>query len=182
MKKAGFTLGELLVVVLIIGVLSAVALPQYRRSLNRARVAEARQILPAIFDARERLIVETPGIGWDTATEPGLPGWANQISFTRLDTTLKGHVQAGNTHVWQTPNFEYQLFASEEGDNVVFDDVSARWKRGTGRFNLHNTMLYYNGLATDSNDPLRCCPAADATEDFCQLLGIARATRCPAGN
>ena len=56
--KKGFTLIELLAVVLIMGILTAVAVPQYKKSLERSRMTEAVQMLPAIFDARERLFVE----------------------------------------------------------------------------------------------------------------------------
>lgn len=41
MKKAGFTLVELMAVVVILGILAAVGIPQYRRTMERARGAEA---------------------------------------------------------------------------------------------------------------------------------------------
>lgn len=51
MNNKGFTLIELLVVVLIIGILSAVALPQYERSVEKARTAEAVVTSKNILDA-----------------------------------------------------------------------------------------------------------------------------------
>lgn len=58
--KRGFTLIEMLTVVLVMAVLTAVAVPQYRRSVERARLAEATQMLPAIYDAVDRYYVSMP--------------------------------------------------------------------------------------------------------------------------
>ena len=55
MNKRGFTLAEMLTVVLIVGLLLGLALPQYRRAIQKARATEAIAMLRTIVDSSERL-------------------------------------------------------------------------------------------------------------------------------
>ena len=86
----GFTLVELLVVVLIIAILASVALPQYARSVEKARAAEAIQILGDLARSQriyhmtagqyitdmKKLDLEVPGI------DPEVP--TNNVAYTQF--------------------------------------------------------------------------------------------------
>src|SRR5689334_4379416 len=57
-KEAGFTLVELMVVVAIIGILVAVAIPQYSKYQAKARQSEAKTALGAVYTAEQSFSVE----------------------------------------------------------------------------------------------------------------------------
>ena len=56
--QAGFTLLELLVVVLIIGILAAIAVPQYFKVVEKGRFAEATSCFSTLKGAQERYFLK----------------------------------------------------------------------------------------------------------------------------
>jgi prepilin-type N-terminal cleavage/methylation domain-containing protein len=62
-SRKGFTLVELAVVIVIIGVLAAFGVPQFLKSVERSKAAEAFNCLSALSSAQERFIAKN-GVYW----------------------------------------------------------------------------------------------------------------------
>ncbi len=57
MNKKAFTLLELLVVVLIIGILAAIALPQYNKAVNKTKFAKLQSTVSSLSDAYKEYVL-----------------------------------------------------------------------------------------------------------------------------
>ena len=163
MKKSGFTLMELLVVVIMIGVLSSIALPQYRKAMDRSKAAEVMEVLPAIFEARERLRILND-YRWSSGSLVDEDDTAVGVTMRQLDIEVSGSVPNGGDcsgYEWQTKNFCYDFIAA---GSVAQACVAAKARWGANR-GLTGATIYYRG------DKFSCTDGS--TAGACDILNVA---------
>lgn len=91
--KTGFTLIEVLVVVLIIGILAAVAVPQYETAVEKSRATQAFILGKHLAEAEELFLLANGRYtdDWDELgeTRPNIKGWAFDLDFTTENIRAK---------------------------------------------------------------------------------------------
>ena len=92
-SKAGFSLIELMLVVVIIGILASIALPTFSRYISSAKRPEAVMFLNEVADAQE--------LYYSLNTQ-----FAS--TFKALDVSIEGAVQSSDT-VIEGPQYSYEL-------------------------------------------------------------------------
>ncbi|MDD5005967.1 MAG: type IV pilin protein [Candidatus Omnitrophica bacterium] len=117
-RKKGFTLLELIIVIIVIGILASVALPRYIKVSERARMAEGKTILGTLRAAQVRYYAQynsytTDLNKLDTGSEfstaryfstPGVGTSVNSIAWVKRNT-----VDAGGTYA------NYTMYITETG-------------------------------------------------------------------
>ena len=120
-----FTLIELLVVVLIIGILAAVALPQYQKAVEKSRGTQALTLLKSVGQAVQsyQLASGTYPTNFDEL-DVDIAGWAGSTQWVTgsaskvLDTRSNG-------------DWSLQLYKDNQGSVKVFmGRISGRYKGG----------------------------------------------------
>ena len=139
MNKKGFTLMELMAVVIIIGVLYSVSMPQYRKVVEKGYFTKAQVMAKSLRDSCDRLVAE-----WGVDNYGSLP--ANVKKLSRLDIGSSTLLPSGFTlnvgsNFIQGAGFEYRL-----SDNCI---VTIKKTDG----NYAGVTMKYNGDAFyDCND------------------------------
>lgn len=135
-KKQAFTLIELLVVVLIIGILAAVAVPQYQKAVRKARLAEAKLMLRTISEAQNRYFLSNTVANfhtlgeWNDVLDVEIPLSTNNWTF-RFQECVSGNGGNGKIGCENSafPNWEsgYRIDYYDPNYESGIDDDSGRY-------------------------------------------------------
>ena len=151
-NKQAFTLIELLVVVLIIGILAAVALPQYQKVVEKSKAAEALTLLKSVYQAQQAYYLANGTFATSFSTRPASAidvranaDWSLEIRNSELYIWRKSGPYAGAGFYIYTLNTVVQnhqiacLEAQETLSPFAKEDGAYCVKLFKGTENYHNT-------------------------------------------
>lgn len=112
----GFTLIELMVTIIIIGVLASIAIPMYRANVQRAIKSEADANMGTIRTALRVYYAEFGNYPTATAAKP----W--NISNLNIDSTdVIGKYYAASTYTVTSTSSAYTIYATGSGESDGLD-------------------------------------------------------------
>lgn len=129
-KQAGFSLVELTIVVVILGVLSMMAVPRYRTAVERAKASEAFTYLAQIEGAQERYNARTGE-------------YAQQLGRLDIKMPSPKHFSVGSltSYNWQT---QWELRLTRSGASSGFGNYTVTWNQDgfvRSRSSLHTDLI-----------------------------------------
>lgn len=158
-NRRGFTLVEVLTVVLIVGVLTSIALPQYTRSIERSRATEAMVGLKALNDAVYAYAAGRTGAN------------ACPLSFKKLATVMPGSL-SGDGSTLTTKDFVYTINSASNALIPGTDCAGVTAKRNAG---TKYDYVIWNPYVSGTNgkpSSLRCTSSSKKSIEICNSLDL----------
>lgn len=153
LQKKGFTLIEMLVVVLIIAILSAVAVMQYAHFIERTREGEAENLIGLAVYAQERLMMSKGRYSevWTALDAAPLAAYMDKTGDF-LSTDGKTFYNKGGG-----------ADAPKNGFAIHFENVGERWFAVARR--VGNGTYRYTLVRPFNDDVIYCLPSEDNSDD-----------------
>ena len=162
-NKLGFTLLELLVVVLIIGILAAIALPQYNKAVEKAKVSQALITLKYMRERGQDFMLThdmDTYSNWPLTNED--IGIELPSDWTCGDLYDEGVDEVCCSDEWCFDNTGFNLGI---GGINPSQSSAVRIKKGTTIDNIYDGSMYF--LYYDEDGKLYC----NNSEKYCSIIG-----------
>ena len=143
-SQNAFTLVELIVVVVIIGILSSIAIPSFQNASEKAKQKEASSMLASYAKAAQAYYTEYGQL----AISPRNLGEYVTVSACRYGTVTQcksaGNALYNNTNTranarWYTPTGNYQIYMNRRSGTMVNFLAYPRSQSGLGAVGCYNT-------------------------------------------
>ena len=160
----GFTLTELLTVVIIVALLSSLGLGYYKRSVEQSRFAEGLSVASALVEAVNQAYFEDLMGG----TSPAEANKIRKIKTLDFSVPHSKDCAEASDYCIAVPHFELEIV------KVNNDVVVRAYRREDGKSQDYAIFIYTDFADTSQRNRIKC--VTDDNQAFCESLGYVNCT------